>query len=142
MTNITTASRDSGNMAQLQARAHALRLSGLLAHWNQLVCDSARSESGFGLATAAKFNGNCAGTASSQRLPFRRTLATRTCRFRTAAGWKRVSTTVRYLVFQFNTCQMYCANFSIAPTGLGNQRPVRDKPMRSSTVVIPISLLR
>jgi DNA replication protein DnaC len=31
-----------GNTAQLQARAHVLRLSGLLAHWEQLVCDSTR----------------------------------------------------------------------------------------------------
>lgn len=33
---------EMGNMAQLQARAHALRLSGLLARWDQVVCDSAR----------------------------------------------------------------------------------------------------
>lgn len=42
MTNTTTATSDMGNMAQLQARAHTLRLTGLLAHWDQLVCDSAR----------------------------------------------------------------------------------------------------
>ena len=32
----------SANMAQLQARAKALRLAGLLAHWDTLVCDPAR----------------------------------------------------------------------------------------------------
>jgi len=42
MTNTTTAISDIVNMAQLQARAHALRLSGLLARWDQVVCDSAR----------------------------------------------------------------------------------------------------
>jgi hypothetical protein len=42
MTNTTTAISDMGNMAQLQARAHALRLTGLLAYWDQLVCDSDR----------------------------------------------------------------------------------------------------
>jgi hypothetical protein len=31
-----------GNMEQLQERAYALRLSGLLARWDQVVCDSAR----------------------------------------------------------------------------------------------------
>ena len=33
MMDTTTAISDTGNMAQLQARAHALRLSGLLARW-------------------------------------------------------------------------------------------------------------
>ena len=42
MTNTTVASSDLGPMAQLQARAQALRLTGLLVHWDQLVCDSAR----------------------------------------------------------------------------------------------------
>jgi DNA replication protein DnaC len=42
MTNTTTAISDMGNMAQLQACAHALRLSGLLARWDHVVCDSAR----------------------------------------------------------------------------------------------------
>lgn len=42
MTNTTTAISDMGNMAQLQARAQTLRLTGMLAHWDQLVCDSAR----------------------------------------------------------------------------------------------------
>jgi DNA replication protein DnaC len=42
MTNTTMPSRDLGNTAQLQARANTLRLTGLLAHWDQLVCDSAR----------------------------------------------------------------------------------------------------
>ena len=32
----------SVNMAQLQARAKELRLAGLLAHWDTLVCDPAR----------------------------------------------------------------------------------------------------
>jgi hypothetical protein len=32
----------SANMAQLQARAKELRLAGLLAHWDTLVCDPAR----------------------------------------------------------------------------------------------------
>lgn len=51
-----------------------------------------KSESGFGLATAARFSRNCAGTASSQRLPLRRTLATRTCRF----NGKWLGTAVRH----------------------------------------------
>ncbi len=38
--NNAMASSDLGNMAQLQARAQALRLTGMLAHWDQLVCDS------------------------------------------------------------------------------------------------------
>jgi hypothetical protein len=42
MTNTTIPSSDLGNTAQLQARAHALRLTGLLSHWDQLVCDSTR----------------------------------------------------------------------------------------------------
>jgi hypothetical protein len=42
MTSTPTAISDMRNMAQLQARAHALRLSGLLARWDQVVCDSAR----------------------------------------------------------------------------------------------------
>jgi hypothetical protein len=42
MTNTTKAISDMGNMAQLQACAHALRLSGLLAHWDQLVCNTER----------------------------------------------------------------------------------------------------
>ena len=33
---------DSANMAPLQARAKELRLAGLLAHWDTLVCDPAR----------------------------------------------------------------------------------------------------
>lgn len=32
----------NANMAQLQARAKELRLAGLLAHWDTLVCDPAR----------------------------------------------------------------------------------------------------
>jgi DNA replication protein DnaC len=42
MTNTTAAISDMGNTAQLQARAQALRLAGMLAHWDQLVCDSER----------------------------------------------------------------------------------------------------
>ena len=42
MTTTTTTISDMGNMAQLQARAHALRLSGLLARLDKVVCDSAR----------------------------------------------------------------------------------------------------
>lgn len=32
----------NANMAQLQVRAKELRLAGLLAHWDTLVCDPAR----------------------------------------------------------------------------------------------------
>ena len=32
----------NANMAQLQARAKELRLAGLLAHWDTMVCDPAR----------------------------------------------------------------------------------------------------
>lgn len=42
MTNTTMASSDTGPMAQLQTRAQALRLTGLLAHWDELVSDPAR----------------------------------------------------------------------------------------------------
>lgn len=39
MTNTPNA---NGNMAQLQARAQALRLAGMLAHWDTVVGDPAR----------------------------------------------------------------------------------------------------
>jgi DNA replication protein DnaC len=42
MTNTPTASSDTGKVDRLHARAQALRLSGMLAHWDELVCDPAR----------------------------------------------------------------------------------------------------
>jgi hypothetical protein len=40
--NTATVNSDTAPVTQLQARAHALRLSCLLAHRDQVVCDSAR----------------------------------------------------------------------------------------------------
>ena len=42
MTNTKISTSDMGNMAQLQARAQTLRMTGLLARWDQVACDSAR----------------------------------------------------------------------------------------------------
>ena len=39
---MTKTSMANGNMAHLQKRAQALRLAGMLAHWDALVCDPAR----------------------------------------------------------------------------------------------------